>query len=94
MFKFEPHAPFRGEKGDIAVKIVTVDGQKILCSNPFDKNVILLSIAESEIKLEDGQFRYDSAWECTIEADRPDVDDILKDYLIELEKDFRNERRI
>jgi Holliday junction resolvase RusA-like endonuclease len=58
----------------------------------LDKNVVLLPVYESEARSENGQFRYDNAWECTVEMDRPDVDEILKEYLDELEKDFRDEK--
>jgi hypothetical protein len=35
-----------------------------------------------------GHYRYDKAWECTPELDRPDIDDFLNQYLRDVDQEI------
>lgn len=51
----------------------------------FENTCWFVSVPDSE-----GNYRYDIAWECTPDADRTDVDEFLKDYLVEVERDLES----
>ncbi len=50
LWRLEQHPPFRGEKDDIAVRIIASTDGRILCSDPQDHSVLLLTEEQSQIR--------------------------------------------
>lgn len=79
-FEFAP--PFRGGKNDIAIRVYNEQGL-VLCSDPVNRRVLLLSSREADQRDTESQFAFNDAWEVTPDMDDVEVDLFLEKYLNE-----------
>ena len=80
LWLFEFTDPFRGGRNDVAVKIFNETGL-LLCSEPINGRVILMSDKEAGAREQSGDWVYNNAWEITPDVDDVEVDAFLEKYL-------------
>eukprot|EP00026_Physarum_polycephalum_P022060 Phypoly_transcript_25821.p1 GENE.Phypoly_transcript_25821~~Phypoly_transcript_25821.p1 ORF type:complete len:122 (+),score=21.83 Phypoly_transcript_25821:25-366(+) len=80
IWRLEGYRPFRGEKGDIAIKVYSEDGL-LLSSSIEEKSVALLTEEQADTKDVSGNYLYNNAWECSPEMSDADASSWLDEYL-------------
>merc|ERR1711907_786205 len=71
---------YRGAPQDKAVRFSNDAGQ-LLCSKNKTRQIALLMPQEADVKGEDGEFEWNSAWECSCDEESKSEDEFLSRYM-------------